>query len=224
MYELLKGLPESYPFPFYEALLRVVLSALIGAVIGLERERRKQPAGLRTHAVLSVGSCLITLVSIYTAYEYGGEHSDPTRITAQIVSGIGFLGAGAILRFGLTVKGLTTAASLWSTAGLGMAVGSGMYVLSVFTTLVMLFLLSMVSRIEKEVIGSKGELQVRVRVKDSQEALREVIGLFGEGNLQKLLRKEGELELIFKASEHESPEEKLEKLSRIREVREVEVL
>jgi len=224
MYEFLREFPENYPFPLYEAFLRIGLSALIGAVIGLERERRKQPAGLRTHAVLSVGSCLITLVSIYTAYEYGGEHSDPTRITAQIVSGIGFLGAGAILRFGLTVKGLTTAASLWSTAGLGMAVGSGMYVLSVFTTLVMLFLLSMVSRIEKEVIRSKGEIQIRVRIKDSENALKEVVSLFGEGNLQKLLRKEGEIELILKTSEHESPEEKLEKLSRIREVREVEIL
>src|SRR5215217_7715093 len=110
-----------------ELLGRLLLAAVLGSVVGAERELHDQPAGLRTHMLLTIGACLFTLVS---AYGFGGP-ADPSRLAAQIVTGIGFLGGGAIVRHGLTVRGLTTAASIWATASVGVAVGAGSYVLGV---------------------------------------------------------------------------------------------
>jgi putative Mg2+ transporter-C (MgtC) family protein len=104
--------------------LRLLAAAVLGGAIGFERELRERGAGLRTHTVVCVGSALFTLVS---AYGFEGSRTDPTRIAAQIVSGIGFLGAGAIIRQGLSVRGLTTAATLWLVAAIGMAAGAGWY-------------------------------------------------------------------------------------------------
>ena len=105
-------------------LLRLSVAAVLGGAIGFERELRERQAGLRTHLVVCVGSALFTLVSAYGFHSFDGK-VDPTRIAAQIVSGIGFLGAGAIIRQGLSVRGLTTAASLWLVAAIGMASGAG---------------------------------------------------------------------------------------------------
>jgi putative Mg2+ transporter-C (MgtC) family protein len=107
-----------------DVLLRLFVAAALGAAIGLEREWRERQAGLRTHLLVCVGSALFTLVSAYGFSEWGAR-VDPTRIAAQIVTGIGFLGAGAIIRQGLSVRGLTTAATLWLVAAIGMAVGAG---------------------------------------------------------------------------------------------------
>jgi putative Mg2+ transporter-C (MgtC) family protein len=107
-----------------EVLLRLFVAAALGGAIGIERELRERQAGLRTHLVVSVGAALFTLVSAYGFESFHGK-VDPTRIAAQIVSGIGFLGAGAIIRQGLSVRGLTTAASLWLVAAIGMAAGAG---------------------------------------------------------------------------------------------------
>jgi putative Mg2+ transporter-C (MgtC) family protein len=111
-----------------ELLGRLLLAAVLGGVIGAERELNDQAAGLRTHMLLTIGACLFTLVS---AYGFGAGPRDPSRLAAQVVTGIGFLGGGAIVRHGLTVKGLTTAASIWATASVGVAVGAGQYVLGV---------------------------------------------------------------------------------------------
>src|SRR5215218_2799220 len=111
-----------------ELLGRLLLAAVLGGAIGAERELNDQAAGLRTHMLLTIGACLFTLVS---AYGFGAGPRDPSRLAAQIVTGIGFLGGGAIVRHGLTVKGLTTAASIWATASVGVAVGAGQYVLGV---------------------------------------------------------------------------------------------
>jgi putative Mg2+ transporter-C (MgtC) family protein len=110
-----------------ELLGRLLLAAVLGGAIGAERELNDQPAGLRTHMLLTIGACLFTLIS---AYGFDGG-TDPSRIAAQIVTGIGFLGGGAIVRYGLTVKGVTTAASIWATASVGVAIGAGSYVLGV---------------------------------------------------------------------------------------------
>ena len=107
-----------------EVLLRIFVAAALGGAIGLERELRERQAGLRTHLVVSVGAALFTLVSAYGFTDWG-VRVDPTRIAAQIVTGIGFLGAGAIIRQGLSVRGLTTAATLWLVAAIGMAAGAG---------------------------------------------------------------------------------------------------
>ena len=112
-----------------ELLSRLLLAAVLGGAIGAERELNDQAAGLRTHMLLTIGACLFTVIS---AYGFGRSvGTDPSRLAAQIVTGIGFLGGGAIVRHGLTVKGLTTAASIWATASVGVAVGAGDYVLGV---------------------------------------------------------------------------------------------
>ena len=118
--------------PYWEVALRLVLTVVLCGAIGFEREVRDQPAGFRTHILLGLGATLFTLVSVYgfepftrAALGSGGLQFDPTRISAQIVTGVGFLGAGTIIRRGGDVRGLTTAASLWATAAIGMAVGAG---------------------------------------------------------------------------------------------------
>jgi putative Mg2+ transporter-C (MgtC) family protein len=112
-----------------ELLGRLLLAVVLGGAIGAERELGDQAAGLRTHMLLTIGACLFTLVSVYGFG--GGIGTDPSRLAAQIVTGIGFLGGGAIVRHGLTVKGLTTAASIWATASVGVAIGAGSYVLGI---------------------------------------------------------------------------------------------
>ena len=114
----------------WDALLRLSVAAALGAAVGVERELRDREAGIRTHLLVSLGSALFTIVSAYGFHEFlaSGQaviRADPTRIAAQIVTGIGFLGAGAIIREGLSVRGLTTAGSLWIVAAIGMAVGAG---------------------------------------------------------------------------------------------------
>jgi putative Mg2+ transporter-C (MgtC) family protein len=109
-----------------ELLGRLLLAGVLGGAVGAERELADQPAGLRTHMLLTIGACLFTLIS---AYGFGGP-ADPSRLAAQIVTGIGFLGGGAIVRHGLTVRGVTTAASIWATTAIGVAVGAGRYLLA----------------------------------------------------------------------------------------------
>jgi putative Mg2+ transporter-C (MgtC) family protein len=126
-----------------DIVLRVVLAAVLGGAIGLERELRDREAGLRTHLLVSVGAALFTMVSAYawTDWQFSQREGlvfDPTRIAAQVVTGIGFLGAGAIIRQGLSVKGLTTAATLWVVAAIGMAAGVGYYEAAFVTTALVL--------------------------------------------------------------------------------------
>jgi putative Mg2+ transporter-C (MgtC) family protein len=129
---------------WHEALARLALAAALGSVIGLERELRDREAGLRTHLLVALGSALFTIVSAFGFHDVlaGSPSSvvrlDPSRIAAQIVSGIGFLGAGAIIRQGLSIRGLTTAATLWVVAAIGMAAGAGYYSGAVLTTVVAL--------------------------------------------------------------------------------------
>lgn len=126
-----------------EVLARVILAGILGGAIGAEREIREREAGLRTHMLVAVGAALFTIVSAYAWTDFsfsqrGGITFDPTRIAAQIVTGIGFLGAGAIIRQGLSIRGLTTAASLWVVAAIGMASGAGYYSAALITTIVVL--------------------------------------------------------------------------------------
>jgi putative Mg2+ transporter-C (MgtC) family protein len=122
-----------------EVLLRLALAAALGGAVGIERELREREAGLRTHLLVSVGSALFTIASAYGFRDFlvgGGSvvRADPTRIAAQIVTGIGFLGAGAIIRQGLSVRGLTTAATLWVVAAIGLTTGAGYYSAAAITT------------------------------------------------------------------------------------------
>lgn len=115
--------------------LRLLFAAILGAAIGLEREIHDRPAGMRTHLLVALGSAAFTILSI-SAFPAPG--ADPSRVAAQIVTGIGFLGAGAILKEGLSIHGLTTAASLWVAAALGMAAGAGSWVIALTVTLIAL--------------------------------------------------------------------------------------
>ncbi|MEK3912030.1 MgtC/SapB family protein [Paenibacillus sp. FSL H7-0331] len=116
----------------YEYLLRVILAGICGALVGYERKNRMKEAGIRTHFVVALGASLMMIISKYGFQDQNGWENvafDPSRIAAQVVSGVGFLGAGMIFMQRLTIKGLTTAAGIWATAGVGMAIGAGLYVL-----------------------------------------------------------------------------------------------
>jgi putative Mg2+ transporter-C (MgtC) family protein len=125
--------------------LRLTVGLVLGAVIGLERELHRQPAGFRTHSLVALGAALFTIVS---AYAFVGPTIDPTRIAAQIVSGIGFIGAGTILQYRGSIRGLTTAASLWAVAAIGTAAGAGLLVMAVVGTILILVVLALLDRLE----------------------------------------------------------------------------
>ena len=138
-----------------EVVLRLLLAVLLSGLVGLEREAKGRAAGFRTHILVCAGSCLMMLTGMYLAYHYRGMVDiDPTRIAAQVVSGIGFLGAGTIIQFRDSVHGLTTAASVWAAAGIGLAVGAGFYVGAVAATGLVLVVLLVLHRFEHRV-GSK---------------------------------------------------------------------
>jgi putative Mg2+ transporter-C (MgtC) family protein len=152
-----------------EALLRLVLAAVFGGAIGLEREFREREAGLRTHMLVSVGSALFTITSAYGFRDFlvqGGAvvRADPSRVAAQIVTGIGFLGAGAIIRQGLSVRGLTTAATLWVVAAIGLAVGSGYYSAGLITTLIAVFLLGPMRIVARRLYNRPHEYRLAVEL------------------------------------------------------------
>jgi putative Mg2+ transporter-C (MgtC) family protein len=130
--------------PAFDLTVRLLLAAALGAAIGIERELHQKPAGLRTNILITLGSALFTIVSI-AMVRLGAT---PDRITAQIVTGIGFLGAGAILRSGRNVHGLTTAATIWVDAGIGMAVGAGQWVMAILATGATLVVLAVLPPIE----------------------------------------------------------------------------
>src|SRR3954464_8744468 len=137
---------------YADTMLRLLMAAALGSIIGFERERLLWAAGIRTHMLVSVGACLFMIVSAY-GFEAtrGGEHIavDPSRVAAQVVSGIGFLGAGAILARGEVVKGLTTAASIWTVAAIGLAVGGGLYFAAGVSTGVIIVILAGVKPLEE---------------------------------------------------------------------------
>ena len=137
----------------WEVCLRLVLSCVMGGIIGYERQMRNKSAGLRTNMLVALGSCLIMIMSqaLYDNVE-GKTNADPARLAAQVVSGIGFLGAGAIMKEGLTVTGLTTAACLWVVAGVGLAVGGGYYTAALLATGLVFVTLGALSRIDEWVL------------------------------------------------------------------------
>jgi putative Mg2+ transporter-C (MgtC) family protein len=128
-----------------DLVLRLTAGLVLGAIIGFEREFHRQPAGFRTHSLVSLGAALFTVVG---AFGFSGDTADPTRVAAQIVSGIGFIGAGTILQYRGHIRGLTTAASLWSVAAIGTAAGAGLYIVAGVGTVLILVVLSLLDRLE----------------------------------------------------------------------------
>ena len=165
-------------------IVRLTIAALLGGIVGLERQQRHKSAGLRTHILVSLGSCLVMLISykLYAGVQ-GLTNADPARLAAQVVSGIGFLGAGTIMKEGLTIKGLTTAASLWVVAGVGLAVGAGYYVGAVTTTVLSVLALTYLPRFERLYGCGPSQVAIVVRSVDKPGQIGRIGSYLGTKNV-----------------------------------------
>ncbi len=160
--------------------VRLLIAAILCGLVGIEREFKRHPAGFRTHLLVGVGSCLMMLLSIFGFEDFLASHEqvqgfDPSRLPAYVVSGIGFLGAGTILVHGVTVRGLTTAASIWVVAGIGLVVGIGMYYEAIFTTFVMILSLLFLNKFEDLYLRKQRFHHVTVIVENKEVPLSLII-------------------------------------------------
>lgn len=166
-------------------IIRLLVGGMLGGLIGLEREMRSQPAGLRTHIILVLGAALAMCISINLSMQFqpAAVNGDPARLAAQVISGIGFLGAGAIFRLGAGVKGLTTASSLWTSAIIGLAVGAGYLLAGSIATLIVLFVLRGLDFIEKRFVRTRSARTIIIRGMDHPGFVDEVRALLGKFNI-----------------------------------------
>lgn len=177
---------ESYELAIF---VKILLAAVAGAIIGLEREVHGRPAGLRTHLLVAAGSCLMIIVSEAFFLKYGDlpgtsvVRIDPSRVAAQIITGIGFLGAGVIIKEGLIVRGLTTAASLWMVAGIGMAYGMGMLTVGTIGTAISLFSLLFLKKLEPRIKKDR-YLHLTVTATAVPDVYPQLEKVFSENNLR----------------------------------------
>ncbi|MDE5749861.1 MAG: MgtC/SapB family protein [Duncaniella sp.] len=165
------------------AMVRIALSLVLGACVGIERKTKGQMAGLRTFSLISMGACIAMMLSIYVCQETSGlQRADPGRIAAQVISGIGFLGAGTIIQMKGSVRGLTTAAGIWIIAAVGMAVGCGLYLVAVVSTAMVLVVLTLLEKLEKRVNVGNEARTIRLKVKgivNSIHPYEEVLSRYG---------------------------------------------
>ncbi|MDD3268144.1 MAG: MgtC/SapB family protein [Syntrophomonadaceae bacterium] len=217
----------------YEIIFKLSLACILGALIGLERESLNRPAGLRTYTLVCVGSTLAMIVSIdiYLQY-YHTVNADPGRIAAQVVSGIGFLGAGTIMREGATVRGLTTAAGLWVVACIGLAVGSGLYIPAIATTVLILFVLIYFVKVEEKITGMRDYKGLLMMVEDRPGQVGTIGSILGDmcvliKNIQ-LSRLEDsgdlEIELLLQLPPNMTIDEVIDELSSIKGLRNIDRL
>ncbi|MBD5083488.1 MAG: MgtC/SapB family protein [Clostridiales bacterium] len=199
----------------WECILRLVLSALFGGVIGLERELRLKGAGIRTHLIVSFASCMMTLVSKYAFFdmmEFEAVKLDPSRVTAGVVTAIGFIGAGAISARKRSITGMTTAAGLWATVGVGMSMGAGMYYVSTFGAVFIVVIQAVLYR--DHALG--GSAVICIQIDDQPEALdcfqEELAKLKLEPSSSKYERADGVLSIELQIGHLSCPERKLDRL------------
>lgn len=165
-------------------IFRLFLSLILGGLIGIEREDKNRPAGFRTHILVCVGSAVVMLTSQYIFDAYRGQSNmDPARLGAQVISGIGFLGAGTIIRQGSTVKGLTTAASLWAVACIGLAIGIGFYEGAIVGATMIYFTLMVLSRFGRVLQNKSSYFNVLLTMQNKPEKVGEISLLFGRQNI-----------------------------------------
>ncbi|WP_047983315.1 MgtC/SapB family protein [Ornithinibacillus californiensis] len=190
---------------FFLIIVRVLIALVLSGLIGFERELKNHSAGFRTHILVGVGACLMMLLSLFgfEAYidKYDNVRFDPARIPSYVISGIGFLGAGTIMVYGGTIRGLTTAASIWAVAGLGLVVGAGMYAVAVFTTLIILLSLVFLNNFEKLFTrGGKNSLVVEI-VSYPGLPINKVVSVIEESDLKvkqvEVIKVENDLRSIF---------------------------
>ncbi|MDX1358155.1 MAG: MgtC/SapB family protein [Clostridia bacterium] len=153
-----------------EALIRILIALACGGIIGYEREYKNRPAGLRTHMLVCIGAALVMIVSQYLFEKYSPGVTDPARLGAQVISGIGFLGAGTIIRDRFSVKGLTTAATLWVVACIGLAIGSGYYLMAIIITGIIFLALILFRKLERvlKVKPSMAKLKITAEYPDNR--------------------------------------------------------
>ncbi len=162
---------------FWDLVLRLIAAVVLGGLIGLEREVSNHAAGFRTHILVCIGAALIMLLSIYGFSDFVNEINvriDPSRLAAQVISGIGFLGAGTILRNGLSISGLTTAASLWVTAGIGLSAGAGFYKGALVATFLVLVCLFLLNKTEK-LFSAKHKNLLQITIEDNSTLTGKII-------------------------------------------------
>ena len=175
----------SHDLSEYDMILRLCLGFVAGAIIGLERSSRRQVAGLRTHILIATGSTLLMLLSIYLPQFFNPmRNSDPGRIAAQVVSGIGFLGAGAIIRLGNNIKGLTTAASLWFVAALGLVIGAGMFLLAGAATAIGIITLILLNKIELTLFPKVRTKLLEISYNDNSPSTKEALDILKESGIK----------------------------------------
>ncbi|HHW61052.1 MAG TPA: methyltransferase [Syntrophomonadaceae bacterium] len=209
----------------YEIIFKLTLACVLGGLIGLERESLNRPAGFRTYTLVCVGSALAMVVSLDMYYQfYKTVNADPGRIAAQVVSGIGFLGAGTIMREGATVRGLTTAAGLWVVACIGLAVGAGLYIPAIIATILILFVLIYFARLEQQFTGMRLYKGLVMVVEDEPGMVGIVGSIMGDLgvsikniNLNRLENeKELEIELLVELPPNTSVDKIIEELTHVR--------
>ena len=159
---------------FTDTILRTLLSMFIGGLIGWERENTHRPAGLRTHMLVSVGACVVMQLGAYNSTHIAAQFNiDPSRLGAQVISGIGFLGAGTIIKEGTTIKGLTTAASLWVVACVGLTIGAGAYILAIVGSLSVLITLTVFEHASSFIpFGKYRRFSIHIKCKELTETLQ----------------------------------------------------
>jgi len=162
----------------FDMILRLCLGFAAGAIIGFERSSRRQVAGLRTHILIATGATLLMLLSIYLPQQFSPKGtSDPGRIAAQVVSGIGFLGAGAIIRLGNNIRGLTTAASLWFVAAVGLAIGGGMFIVAGVAEVLALITLILLHTFERKIFPTERYKLLEISYKDNTASTKEALDI-----------------------------------------------
>ncbi|BEP28938.1 MgtC/SapB family protein [Helicovermis profundi] len=167
----------------YEIFLRILLACIFGGLIGFERESINRPAGFRTHILVCLGATIVMISDLTLLKEYGSISSiDPGRYGAQVISGIGFLGAGTIIKEGFSVKGLTTAASLWAVACLGLALGAGHYLIAISSTLLIFIILETFARFEYKFQKNKRQLVIFIHTSNTPGQLGKIGTAIGKHN------------------------------------------
>ena len=168
-----------------DMIIRLCLGFAAGAIIGFERSSRRQVAGLRTHILIATGATLLMLLSIYLPQQISPERiGDPGRIAAQVVSGIGFLGAGAIIRLGNNIRGLTTAASLWFIAAVGLVIGAGMFVVGFSAVAIGLFTLIFLQKIERKVFPTQHFKLLEIFYKDNNPNFKNALDIIKSSSIE----------------------------------------
>ena len=171
--------------PLQEIILRILFSVFAGALIGIERGRHREMVSLRPHILISLGSTLLMLLSMYVPYIWGFEKGyDPSRIAAQVVSGIGFLGAGAIIKLGVNVKGLTTASTIWIASAIGLTIGAGYYVAAFVGLLLVILVLLLADSLEKILFREKIFKEITITCEGNLPFKNDILNLFKENKIQ----------------------------------------